>query len=441
MDWSQNVFTNHAFIQYNSILVVVTLPRHVSYQQVLTQSQLTVSCRITFSQDITFLDALTFFTNRTQVNSHALVGLTEFRNTIFFQSRFKAYKLFVFCTVIQNTNCSSIYEIDYTIALSSNLSTWIFTQLSFDTSTNNRSFGLQQRNGLSHHVWSHQRTVRVIMFQERNQRSGNRSNLLRRNVHQLNLIRSYNRIIGITTSFYFLTDESTVIVQRSITLSNDLVFFFFCRQVFDTFRRQINYSILYLTIRSYDKAQIVDLCIDTQRRDQTDVRTFRCFDRTQTTIMSIVYVSHLKTCTVTWQTTRTQSWQTTLMCNFSQRVSLVHELWQSIGSEEWVDHRRDCLRIDQINRSKYFVVAYIHTLTDRTGHTCQTDSELIRQLFTYGTYTTVAQVVNIINICFRVNQLNQILDDFNNIMFGQYPDIHAGVQRQFLVDTVTTNFT
>ena len=126
------------------------------------------------------------------------------------------------------------------------------------------------------------------------------------------------------------------------------------------------------------------------------------------------------------------------MSDFSQWISLIHELRQSICSKEWIDNRRNSLRINQINRSKHFIVTHIHTLTDGTRHTCQTNRKLIGQLFSYSTYTTVTQVVNIINIRFRVNQLNQILNDFNNILFCQYLHIHVRSQSQLFVDSVTS---
>ena len=42
MDGGQDIFTDDALVEHNGILVVITLPRHVGNQQVLTQCQLTV---------------------------------------------------------------------------------------------------------------------------------------------------------------------------------------------------------------------------------------------------------------------------------------------------------------------------------------------------------------------------------------------------------------
>ena len=172
------------------------------------------------------------------------------------------------------------------------------------------------------------------MFQERNQRCSNRSNLLRRNVHQFHFIRSYNRIVSILAGLYFITNESTIIIQRSITLSNNLAFFFFRSQICQTCIRKVYLTIFNLTIRSFNETKHINLSEHTQRRDQTNVRSFRCFNRTKTTIVSIVNVAYLKSGTLTRQTTRTKGRHTTFMRNFSQRIRLVHKLGQSIRSEE-----------------------------------------------------------------------------------------------------------
>ena len=96
------------------------------------------------------------------------------------------------------------------------------------------------------------------MLQERNQRSRNRSNLLGRYVHQFHLGRRNHRIVGILTGFYFITYKSTVIVQRSITLSNNLGFLFFCGEVNQTFVRKINLTLCHLAVRSFNEAKLVD---------------------------------------------------------------------------------------------------------------------------------------------------------------------------------------
>ena len=50
-------------------------------------------------------------------------------------------------------------------------------------------------------------------------------------------------------------------------------------------------------------------------------------------------------------------------------------------------------------------------------------------------------MVNIIHICFWINQLNQIFDDFNDIFLREDTHVHISRQIQFLVDSVTTYIT
>ena len=71
--------------------------------------------------------------------------------------------------VIFNLDTSSINEHNLALTLSHNLSTRVTSNLRLDTGTNDRSVRTQQRNRLTHHVRSHQRTVSIIMFQERDQ--------------------------------------------------------------------------------------------------------------------------------------------------------------------------------------------------------------------------------------------------------------------------------
>ena len=123
MNRSQHVIANHALRDNDGILIVITLPRDISNEQVTTQSQLTIFSSITLSQDIASLHTLTLIADRTQVDGHILVGTTELRNTILLQSRLEAYELIILCTIVKNTDGCSIYIFDNTLAFCSNHST------------------------------------------------------------------------------------------------------------------------------------------------------------------------------------------------------------------------------------------------------------------------------------------------------------------------------
>ncbi len=64
------------------------------------------------------------------------------------------------------------------------------------------------------------------------------------------------------------------------------------------------------------------------------------------------------------------------MGDLSQRVRLIHELRERVGTEEGVDHRGDGLRIDQVDRGEDLIVTYVHSFTNDTCHTVQSHAEL-----------------------------------------------------------------
>ena len=141
--------------------------------------------------------------------------------------------------------------------------------------------------------------------------------------------------------------------------------------------------------------------------------------------MGIMYVTNLKACTLTGKTARTQGRQTTLVRHLCQWIGLIHELRQCVRSKETINDAGYGLGVYQVCRCEHFIIANVHTLTNRTGHTSKTYCKLVAQLFANRTDVTITQVVNIINCSLRVNQLYEILDNFNDIFFSQ--DTYAGV--------------
>ena len=123
------------------------------------------------------------------------------------------------------------------------------------------------------------------------------------------------------------------------------------------------------------------------------------------------------------------------MCDLGQRVCLIHKLRQGVRPEKRVHNRRNRLGIDQVDRSKDFIIAHIHAFTHRASHSRQPYAELIIQLLTNCAHTTITQVINIINYSLGVDQLNQVFDDFNDVFFRQHLRVCTNGQIQFAIDT------
>ena len=58
-------------------------------------------------------------------------------------------------------------------------------------------------------------------------------------------------------------------------------------------------AIFNLSIRRFDKAVLVDACEARERRDESDVRTFRRLDRADASVVSRVHVANLESRTLT----------------------------------------------------------------------------------------------------------------------------------------------
>ena len=259
-----------------------------------------------------------FEDNRSLVITVTLVASHEFRQMIY-----------IFCSVIiANDNflrCSTFYCTGFSCNYAD---TGVYCCFCFHTCTNNRCFCCQKRNGLTLHVGSHQRTVRIVILQERNQCSSHREYHLRRYVHVIkHLAFIFLCLISVTTG-YILMKEMSLFIQRLIRLCYMIIILFICCHIDNLICDTRIFRICFIdfTIRSLNETVLVNSCIRCKGVDQTDVRTFRCLNWTHSSIMRIVNVSNLETCTITRQTARTQSRQTSLMCQLTKRVILIHKL-------------------------------------------------------------------------------------------------------------------
>ena len=294
--------------------------------------------------------------------------------------------------------------------------------------------------GLPLHIGAHQRTVGVVVLQERDKARGDRGDLVRSHVHQVHFAgRDHGEIGAFTRLDAIRLQEIALPVDRGVRLCGDQVFLLLGRIVVDVRIVHIDLAVLHAAVRRLDEAHRGDLRIDAQRRDQTDVRAFRRLDRAKASVVRVVHVAHLETGAVARQTAGTERRQTAFVRNFGQRVDLVHELRELRGSEEGVDHRRKGLGVDQVHRREHLVVTHVHALADRTRHAHETDRELIRQLLAHRADAAVRQVVDVVDVGLRVDQLDQVFDDGDDVLARQRADGRIGVQIQLLVDAVTAH--
>src|SRR5210317_1069571 len=178
VDRCEYVITRNAFGNQNRVFVVVTVPRHKRDDHVFTQGQFTHICGRTIGDHFAFGYGLAHLHQRTLVDTCVLVGTLEFTHTIDVNASIAQFQI----TGCTNNDTLCINLIDNTRTFRRNRSTGIARHNLFDTSPDQWCLGTQQRYRLTLHVGPHQSTVRVVVFQERDQRGRNRYQLFWANV-------------------------------------------------------------------------------------------------------------------------------------------------------------------------------------------------------------------------------------------------------------------
>ncbi len=137
-------------------------------------------------------------------------------------------------------------------------------------------------------------------------------------------------------------------IYLGIGLCNNKAFFFVGSDIFDFIG---NFAVLYDSVRSFDKSELIDSGKDTQGIDQANVRSFRSLNWTDTAVVGWVNIAHLKSRSFPIQSSGPKSTQSTLVCDLGQWIDLVHELGQLAARKEIANNGAQCFGINQFLRS------------------------------------------------------------------------------------------
>src|SRR6185369_10991094 len=140
-----------------------------------------------------------------------------------------------------------VNRIDYAVALGNDDRARILRRYALHAGSDERRFRAQQRDRLALHVRSHQRAVGVVVLKKRNQRRGDRNQLLRADVDELDLIARRRFELPRLSRGGPLLNYAVLLIDLDRSLPDRVAIFFPGRQVkrirFEfgwlmTFRRQ-----------------------------------------------------------------------------------------------------------------------------------------------------------------------------------------------------------
>ena len=436
----EDVLALDALRNHDGILEVVTLPGHERHLQVAAQGQLAVLRRVALGQDLSARHLLARQHDGLERDRRILVRTAVARQHVGRDLGCERGEDLILRTFVADLDLRGVGEDHLAVALGDDLDAAVRNHVLLDARTHDRRLARHEGHGLAHHVRTHQRTVGIVVLQERNEAGGDRSDLVRRHVHQVHLLVRHHGEVGTLARLDAVgLEEVTLLVDGHVRLRHDLALLLFGRVIFDVRVVHVDHAVLHRAVGGLDESHGRNLRIDAQRRNQTDVRAFRRLDRAQTAVVRVVHVAHLEAGAVARQTAGTEGRQAALVRDLGQGVDLVHELRELRGAEERVDHARQRLGVDQVHRREHLVVAHVHALADRAGHAHEAYRELVRKLLAHRADTTVREVVDVVHLGFRVDELDQVLDDGDDVLARKRADRRIGIHAELLVDAETAH--
>ena len=279
-----------------------------------------------------------------------------------------------------------------------------------------RRVGAHQRHRLPLHVRAHQRAVGVVVLEERDQRRGDRHQLLRRHVHVVDAVARQEHDVSGVTADNQIADQLAGGVDRGIGLGDRIFLLLHRREIGDILR---HLAVAHLAVGRFDEAVFVDAREGRERIDQPDVRPLGRFDRADAAIMRRVHVAHLEAGPLAGEAARTQRRKPALVGDLGERVGLVHELRQLRGAEELAHRRGRGLRVDQVLRHDGVDLDRRHALLDRPLHAQEADAILILHQFADRAHPPVAEMVDVVDLAAAVAQVHQRLDHREDVVLAQ----------------------
>src|SRR4051812_33211059 len=429
VDRGQDVVLHEALRQDDRVLVVVALPRHEGDEQVLAQRHLALVGARTVGDDLADLDPLTLFDHRGLVDRGALVRAAELQQTVGLPG----------AVVGHDRDVVGGGVLDHTGLLGHHDVAGVDRGTQLHAGADQRRLAAQQRHGLTLHVRAHERTVGVVVLEERDHRRRDRGHLPRRDVHVVDVLRGeVVDLAALGADQDPLLGEAALRVERRVGLRDDEAVLLVGGQVVDLVG---DLAVLDLAVRRLDEAERVDPAEGRQRADQADVRAFRGLDRAHPAVVARVHVADLHAGPLTGQTAGAQRRQAALVGQARERVGLVHELGQLAGAEELLDGGDDRPDVDQGLRRDRLDVLSGHPLADDALHAGEADPDLVLDQLTDGAQAAVAEVVDVVDAVVGLAgvQTHDVLDGGDDVVLGQRLRRLRDSDAELLVDLVPTD--
>ena len=412
MNRSEHIVAHNLFIDQDGVLVVVAFPGHKANQHIFAEADLTVGGGGTVRDHLVRLHMLAAGNNRPLVDAGALVRTHEFNHVIGVDIQI------ILLIVGFNLNLFRADVRYRTGTFCEHCNARVNGGLIFHASADDRRFRFEQRYSLPLHVGAHQCTVCVVVFQEGDHRRGDGYNHLRRNIHEIRLgVFNFQKFIAVTC-IDLRAGKTAIFIERLIGLGHDVIILHIGRHI-NHFIQHHARLFINTAERRFNEAIFIDPRKSGKVGDQADVRAFRRFNWAHAAIVAIVYVTHLKSGTVSGKAAGAKGGKAALMRQLRQRIRLIHKLRQRRGAEKLLDGSQHGANINQRlgrNRCAILRLKSRHAFAHHALHAGKANAELVLQQFAHRTNAAVAQMVDIIRCSDLVRQAIKVVDGRKNII-------------------------
>ena len=317
-----------------------------------------------------------------------------------------------------------------------------------------------QRHCLPLHVRAHQRAVRVVVLEERDQRGRHGDDLRRSDVHELDVLRARgDRLALAGAAEHLLVHEAAGLVVDLRARLGDRVLRLLGGVEVDDLVGHL--AVDDLPVRRLDEAELGDRRERGERADQADVRAFRRLDRAHAAVVGRVHVAHLDRRALARQAAGAERREPAPVRQPGQRVRLVHELRQLRGAEELLQRRHDGPDVDDRLRRDRVHVLRGHPLADDALHPVEPDAERLLDQLADGAQPAVAEVLVLVELAAdrvarehdrvggvvlrlrvdaeQVGQLDELLDEREDVLRRQHAHVVGHVDAEPLVQLVAAD--
>src|SRR3954447_18839130 len=385
VDRRKDVVLDEPLAEDDRVLEVEALERHERDEQVGAERELAVVGRAPVCEHLSRGDCVVQAHHRLVVDERALVRAHELRQRVRVSAVLALDDDAVGVDVDEG---AGVFRDDAVAGVAG--------RAVLEAGADERGLPHEERNGLPLHVRAHERTVRVVVLEERDERSRDRDDLRRRDVHELDVLRRSRDCLALGGAAEHRCLQELPVLVRGRRRLRDRVAGLLDRVEVDDLVRDLAGEDL--AVRRLDEAELADGRVRREVADEADVRAFRRLDRAHAAVVGRVDVAHLDRRAFTGKSTRAERTQPPAMREAGEAVRLVHELRELRGAEELLQRRDDRADVDDRLWRDGVDVLRRHALADDALHAVEADAERLLDELAHGAEASVAEVLVLVEL-------------------------------------------